>query len=228
MIVYFKNETADTIFIKLGKNDIKLKSGTRVSIDSETNRIQFSCQPDKISTFKVCKIVITKYNFILNAFYDVFINSENTEIRFFEKEVSGNHADNYTFIDIEADNILINSKNFKVADEIIAKSQIEDVNKKDEKLAKIASVFDVMQTICYIGIPALIIFIGVWYYANIKTALMIIIPLTVIGIVVGLIIKKLIGKFNNKLERLNGKYEDLYVNTDSLFDSKYILSIVSS
>ena len=88
-----------------------------------------------------------------------------------------------------------------------------------------------MQSICYIGIPALIILFGIWYFVDLKTALYVLIPLTVIGVIVGLLIKNIINKVNDKLDKINSKFDkksDKYVDINSFFDKSYIYSVLNN
>ncbi len=232
MIVYFNNKTANSLVLELNQDKILLKSGNRIKIDSETNRMQFNCYLNEGSKFKylpLSKSVIIEYSFILDSFYDVVFNQQICDIDLIQKQVRGNNLDCYTFIDLQFTSGNINDKEFCVIDELSAKNQLSTAQEKEAKLEKKLKIADIMQTVCYIGIPALIIFIGIWYFADIKTALCILIPLTIVTTVVGLLLKKLINKFNNKLDKINSKFEktnDKYVDVNSFFDKNYIRNVL--
>lgn len=226
MIVKFKNTTLNTVIIELKDDCIELKSGMEISVSSETDRIVFNCYSNQSSNFKTFKFLVLSYNFILNSSYDLLITAETVLINLVEKEIRGEHAETYKFIDVISDNISVVNNQFKIKDELYAKQQILNYEKQDKKATKIAKVFDILQSVCYIGLPAIIIFFGVWYYTNILTALYTIVPLSVISIIVGLLIKKLINKFNKKVEKLNTNNRDLYIDTRSYFEKEYIYSVV--
>ena len=99
------------------------------------------------------------------------------------------------------------------------------------KIEKISKIADVVQSICYIVIPASIIFFGIWYFTDLLTALYIIIPLSVIAVMVGLSLKYVINKFNNKLDKINSKFEksitDNYKSINSFFDKDYIYNVMN-
>lgn len=90
-------------------------------------------------------------------------------------------------------------------------------------------IIDALQTICYIGVPALIIFLGIWYFVDFKNAISVIIILGIVGIVIGLLLKKVISKFNNKIDKANARFDNAnqYVDTNSFFDRAYILSVLN-
>ncbi len=231
MIVNFKNETFDTIIIELGENHIEIKSGMKIRVDSETNRIKFNCYPNqysKFKTMKTIKFVVLNYNFILNVLYDISVKYEEAEIRLTEKEVKGDHAESYIFLNINDDCIEIVNREFKVKDEEKSKFQLADYKRRDEKASKYLKVFDVLQTICYVGIPCGILFFGVWYFADALTALYVTVLIAAVGLVAGLLIRKLIKKVTKKLDKL-GEYEnDLYVDTNSYFQNEYISNVINN
>ena len=223
MIIYFKNKTEKAIIIEFGNDKIRINGGKQIKIDSETNRMSFNCFLDETSTFKylpLTKSVIVEYDFVLNALYDLIFNSDVCEINLEVKQV---------FIDLHISDGNVNNKEFFVNDEITVKKQLYAVQQREAKLEKKFKVADIFQSICYIGIPAIIILFGVWYYLDLLTALCILIPLTIVSIIVGLIIKKAISKFSNKLDKLNSKFEkntNKYVNVNSFFDKSYIHSVL--
>lgn len=230
MIVNFKNTTLNTVIIELKDDCLELKSGMEISVNSETNRIAFNCYSNQSSNFKTLKFLILSYNFILNSSYDLLLNSETVFIQLVEKEIKGEHTETYKFIDVISDNISVIDNQFEIKDEAYDKQQILNYEKQEKKATKIAKVFDVLQSICYIGLPGIIIFFGVWYYSNILTALYIIVPLSAISIIVGLLIKKLINKFNKKLDEKidDNNVHALYIDTWSYFEKEYIYSVVRS
>ena len=116
-------------------------------------------------------------------------------------------------------------------DELLAKQQLYEARQREIKLEKRLKIVDVLQTICYIAIPALIILIGVWYFVDLKTALYILIPLSIVGVVIGLLLKKLINKFNDKLDKISLEYDkkpNEFIDTDLFFDKNYILDIIKN
>ena len=232
MIIYFKNKTEKAIIIEFGNDKIRINGGKQIKIDSETNRMSFNCFLDETSTFKylpLTKSVIVEYDFVLNALYDLIFNSDVCEINLEVKQVKGMNLDCYRFIDLHISDGNVNNKEFFVNDEITVKKQLYAVQQREAKLEKKFKVADIFQSICYIGIPAIIILFGVWYYLDLLTDLCILIPLTIVSIIVGLIIKKAISKFSNKLDKLNSKFEkntNKYVNVNSFFDKSYIHSVL--
>lgn len=234
MTVYFVNKTGKTVIIELGSNKIQLNDCEKITVDSETDEIQFSCYLDEISTFKylpLSKAVIIEYNFILNSLYDLTFHTDIGEVNFVQKQVKGNNLDWYKFVDLQLSNGNIKSQNFFVQDELLVKKQLSAVQKKEHKLEKRFRVIDILQSICYIGIPALIILFGIWYFVDLKTALYVLIPLTVIGVIVGLLIKNIINKVNDKLDKINSKFDkksDKYVDINSFFDKSYIYSVLNN
>lgn len=231
MIIYFKNETFDTIVIELGENHIEIKNGMKIRVDSETNRIKFNCYPNqysKFKTMKTIKFVVLDYNFILNVLYDISVKYEEAEIRLTEKEVKGDHAETYRFLNINDDCIEILNREFKVKDEEESKLQLADYKRRNEKAPKYLKVFDVLQTICYIGVPSGIIFLGVWYFADALTALYVTVLIAAIGLAAGLLIRNLIKKFTKKLNK-PGEYENnLYVDENSFFQNEYISNVINN
>lgn len=234
MIIYFNNKTVDSLVLELNQEKILLKSGDKIKTDSETNKIKFNCYLNECSKFKylpLSKSVIIEYSFILNSFYDVVFNQQVCEIDFIKKRVKGNNLDCYTFIDLQLNGGNINSKEFCVLDEISAKSQLLTIHKKEAKLEKKLKIVDIIQTVCYIGIPALIIFAGIWYFVDIKTALCILIPLTILAVAIGLLLKKAINRFNNKLDKINSKFQKANVEFDgvnSFLDKNYIRNVLNN
>ena len=73
-------------------------------------------------------------------------------------------------------------------DEASAKEQLAVAREKEIKLEKRLKIIDTLQTICYIGVPALIIFLGIWYFVDFKNAISVIIILGIVGIVIGLLL----------------------------------------
>lgn len=232
MIVNFKNTTLNTVIIELQDECIELKSGMEISVNSETNRIAFNCYSNQSSNFKTIKFVVFNYNYILNSSYDLLLNSETVFIKLVEKEIHGDHVETYKFIDVISDNISVIDNQFEIKDEAYAKQQILNYEKQEKKATKIVKVIDVLQSICYIGLPFGIIFFGVWYYSNILTALYIIVPLSVIAVIVGLLVRKILNKFNKKLDEIidddDKDKHDLYVDKWSYFEKEYIYSVVRS
>lgn len=231
MIVYFKNETSDTIIIELGENHIEIKSGMKIRVDSETNRIKFNCYLNQYSNFKTMKsikFVVLSYNFILNVLYDISVKCEEAEIRLTEKEVKGDHAETYRFLSINDDCIEILNKEFKVKDQEKSKLQLAEYRRRDERASKYLKVFDVLQIICYISVPCGILFFGAWYFADELTALYVTVLIAIIGLVAGLLLRNLIKKVNKKLDKL-GKYQNyLYVDTNSYFQNEYISNVINN
>lgn len=234
MTVYFINKTENTVIVELGNNKIKINNGKKIKVDSKTNRILFSCYTTENSTFKylpLTKSVILEYNFILNSLYELTFESDFYEINLVQKQVKGSNLERYKFIDLQLSSGNINRKEFCVQDELSIKNQLFAAREREKKLEKKLRIVDVMQSICYIGIPALIIFIGTWYISDFKTALYILIPLTIIGVTVGLLLKKVIGKFINKLDEINAKYENetnKFSDINSFFDKSYIYSVLNN
>lgn len=234
MIVYFNNKTANSLVLELNQDKIQLKSGEKIKFGSERNKMQFHCYLNENSEFKylpLSKSVITQYSFILNSFYDLIFDKDICEIDLVQKQIRGNNLECYTFIDLQFTGGKINNKEFYVLDELSAKKQLSASQEKEAKLEKKLKIADIMQTICYIGIPALIIFFGIWYFVDITTTLYIIFSLSIIAITVGLLLKKLINKFNNTLDKINSKFEkanDKYVDVNSFFDKNYICSVLSN
>lgn len=231
MIVYFKNETSDTIIIELGENHIEIKSGMKIRVDSETNRIKFNCYLNQYSNFKTMKsikFVVLSYNFILNVLYDISVKCEEAEIRLTEKEVKGDHAEKYRFLNINDDCLEILNKEFKVKDQEKSKLQLAEYRRRDERASKYLKVFDVLKIICYIGVPCGILFFGAWYFADELTALYVTVLIAIIGLVAGLLLRNLIKKVNKKLDKL-GKYQNyLYVDTNSYFQNEYISNVINN
>lgn len=230
MIVIFRNETSSPIILELGENIIEIKSGMQITADSDTARMQFNCYLNYDSQFKTMKFpsfVVLHYNFIVNSFYDVILKRDKTVIKFTEKEAKGDHSEKYRFLDINGDYFEILNKEFKVRDEEKSKLQLSEYRRRDEKATNVLRVFDVLQTICYVGVPGGILFFGTWYFANLLTALYVTVPTAIVGVLVGLLIRNLLKKVNNKLEKL-GEYEnDLYVDDDSYFQKEYILNVIN-
>lgn len=231
MTVFLINKTGKTVIVELNNDKIELNNDERINVNIETNSIRFNCYLNEISAFKylpLSKSVIVEYNFVLNSLYDLSIYNDNCEINFVQKQIKGNNLELYKFVDLQLSSDYINSKEFLVLDEMLAKKQLSVARKKEAKLEKRLRIIDILQTICYIGIPALIIFFGIWYFVDFITALCIIISLTIVGVVVGLLLKKIISKFNNKLDQYNSKFEKTnhYFDTNSLFDKDYILSVI--
>lgn len=234
MTVILINKTGKPVIVELNNDKIELNNNERISVSLETNNIRFNCFLNEISTFKylpLSKSVIVEYNFVLNSLYDLTIYNDNCEINFVQKQIKGDNLEWYKFVDLQFSSGYINNKEFFVQDEMLAKEQLSVAREKEIKLEKRLRIIDILQTICYIGIPALIIFLGIWYFVDFKTALVVIIPLTIIGIVIGLLLKKIISKFNNKLDQINSKFEktnDKYVDVNSFFDKNYINSILNN
>lgn len=235
MTVYFVNKTGKTVIVELNKDKFKLNNNEKISFNSETNELRFNCCLNEASTFKylpLSKSVIVEYSFVLNSLYDLTLCGNNCELEFVEKQIKGNNLELYKLVDLQLSaNCYVNSKEFYVADEAAAKKQLSVAREKEIKLEKRLKVFDILQDICYIGIPALIILIGIWYFVDFKTALGLMIPLTIVAVAIGLLLKKLIFKFNNKLEKFNSKSEkktNLYVNTNSFFNKEYILDLLKN
>ncbi len=233
MTVNLINKTGKTVIIEFNNEKFKLNNNERISFSSETNKIRFNCYLNETSTFKylpLSKSVIIEYSFVLNSLYDLTLCEDNCELEFVEKQIKGNNLELYKFVDLQLlNNCYVNSKEFFVLDETSAKKQLSIAREKEIKLEKRLKLFEILQDICYVGVPALIILIGIWYFVDLRTALSIMIPLTIVAIAIGLLLKKLISKFNNKLEQINSKSEkktNLYVDTNSFFDKEYILDIV--
>lgn len=232
MTVILINKTGKPVIVELNNDKIELNNNERINVSLETNNIRFNCFLNEISTFKylpLSKSVIVEYNFVLNSLYDLTIYNDNCEINFVQKQIKGNNLELYKFVDLQLSSGYINNKEFFVQDEMLAKEQLSVAREKEIKLEKRLRIIDILQTICYIGIPALIIFLGIWYFVNFKTALGVIIPLTIIGIVIGLLLKKIISKFNNKLNQINSKFDKTtqYIDTNSFFDKDYILNVLN-
>ncbi len=232
MTVILINKTGKPVIVELNNDKIELNNNERINVSLETNNIRFNCFLNEISTFKylpLSKSVIVEYNFVLNSLYDLTIYNDNCEINFVQKQIKGDNLELYKFVDLQLSSGYINNKEFFVQDEMLAKEQLSVAREKEIKLEKKLRIIDILQSICYIGIPALIIFLGIWYFVNFKTALGVIIPLTIIGIVIGLLLKKIISKFNNKLDQINSKFDKTtqYIDTNSFFDKDYILSVLN-
>lgn len=232
MTVILINKTGKPVIVELNNDKIELNNNERINVSLETNNIRFNCFLNEISTFKylpLSKSVIVEYNFVLNSLYDLTIYNDNCEINFVQKQIKGDNLELYKFVDLQLSSGYINNKEFFVQDEMLAKEQLSVAREKEIKLEKRLRIIDILQSICYIGIPALIIFLGIWYFVNFKTALGVIIPLTIIGIVIGLLLKKIISKFNNKLDQINSKFDKTtqYIDTNSFFDKDYILSVLN-
>lgn len=234
MTIILINRTGTSVTVELNNDKIELNNNERIDVDIKTNNIRFNCFLNESSTFKhlpLSKSVIVEYNFVLNSAYDLTVYNDNCEINLVKKQIKGDNLEQYRFVDLQFSSGCIKYKEFFVQDEMLAKEQLSVARKKEIKLEKRLRIIDILQTICYIGIPALIIFLGLWYYIDFKTALIVIIPLSIIGIVIGLLLKKIISKFNNKLDKINSKFEkanDKYVDVNSFFDKNYINSILNN
>lgn len=232
MTIILINETGKTVIIELNDEKFELNNGERINVNTEVSNIRFNCFLNELSAFKylpLSKSVIVEYDFVLKSLYELTIFNDNCEIRLLQKQMKGNNLELYKFVDLQLSSGHINNKDFFVQDEISAKKELSAAREKEIKLEKKLRITDIFQTVCYIGIPALIIFLGIWHFVNFKTALSIIIPLTVIGIAIGLLLKKIISVFNNKLDRINSKFEktNKYVDINSFFDKDYILSVIN-
>lgn len=234
MTVYFINKAENTVIVEIENEKTKINDGEKIKVDIKTNRILFSCYTTEDSTFKylpLTKSVILEYNFILNSLYDLTFENGICEIKLVQNQVKGSNLERYKFIDLQFRGGNINRKEFCVQDELTARNQLLAARKREIKLEKKLKIADVMQSICYIGIPALIILFGIWYFSDLKTALCVLIPLTTIGITVGLILRKVINKFNNKSDKINFKYgnkTNKYVDFNSFFDKSYIYSVLNT
>lgn len=229
MIVNLKNNTAGTIFIALGGAPIEIKSGMAIRVDSETNRLQFHCYPNRYSTFKTPKFpgfIVLEHNFVLTAFYDILLKDEITELEFTEKQAKGDHAETYCFLAINPGRFEVKDRAFQVKDEKDARSQLLQYRQKDEKAAKRLKVLDILQTICYVGVPGCILFFGIWHFVDLLTALYITVPVAIVGVLAGLLIKKLLAKVNKKINKFTQDSNDLYVDTDSYFQKEYIFNVI--
>lgn len=231
MTVFLINKTGKTVIVELNNDKIELNNDESINVNIETNSIRFNCYLNEFSSFKylpLSKSVIVEYDFVLNSLYDLSLHNDNCKINFVQKQIKGNNLESYKFVDLQLSSGYINSKEFLVQDEMLAKKQLSVAREKEVKLEKRLRIIDILQTICYIGIPALIIFFGIWYFVDFITALGIIIPLTIVGVVIGLLLKKIISKFNNKLEQLDSKFEKTnhYIDTNAFFDKDYILSVM--
>lgn len=234
MTVYFINKTGKTVIVELGVNTIALNDSEKINIDCKTDKMCFNCYVKENSTFKYLPLsnsVIVEYNFVLNSLYELTLYNDICEIYLVQKKVKGNHLEWYKYVDLQLDNANVNSREFFVQDELSAKNELAYAHEKEIKLEKRLRIIDIFQTTCYIGIPALIILLGIWYFADLKIALTILIPLTVVGIIVGLTIKKILSKFNNKLDKINSKFEknqNEYVDINLFFNKSYIYNVVNN
>lgn len=232
MITHFINNTEKTIIIELRNQKLELNSGDKIQISTETNNLIFNCYLKDKSSFKYLpfsKSVIIEYNFILNSLYNLTLYNDVNEINFLLKTAKGNNLDWYKFVDLQISDGVINSKDFSVQDELSARNELSSAQGKEQKLNRKLKIIDVLQSVCYIGIPAFIIFFGIWYFADFKTALSILVPLAIIGTLIGLLIKKIINKFNNKLDKINSKFENeskKNIDINLFFDKSYIDSII--
>ena len=234
MTVYFINESENTVIAELGNDRIKINNENQIKVECETNQMRFNCYLDEKSAFKfmpLSKSVIIEYNFVLNSLYNLTFDNDECEVKFVPKQIKGNNLDCYKFIDLQISNGNINGKEFSVLDESSAKQQLIAARKKEIKLENKLKVIDILHSVCYVGIPGLIIFFGLWYYVDLKTALYVVIPLIIVATAIGLILKKVINRFNNKLDKFNSKFEkgtDKFVDFNSFFDKNYILSVLNN
>lgn len=233
MTVYFINKTKQTVIVELGGNKITLNNDEKINIDCKTDKMCFNCYLKENSTFKYLPLsnsVIIEYNFVLNSLYELTLCNDFCEIYLIHKKVKGNNLEWYKYIDLQLNDANVNYKEFSVQDELSAKKELAYAREKEVKLEKKLKIIDILQTVCYIGIPALIILLGIWYFADLKTALTILIPLTFVGVFVGLTIKKILNKFNNKLEKINSQFEkkdNEYIDIHSFFNKNYIYNVVN-
>lgn len=126
---------------------------------------------------------------------------------------------------------MVSNKEFCVKDELLAKNQLFSAREKEMKLEKKLKVVDIFQTVCYVGIPALIIFFGIWRFVDLKTAVLILIPLMAVGIAIGLLLRKTMNKFNKKLDKMNSKFEkgnEKFIDFNSFFDKNYIYDVLNN
>lgn len=233
MIIYFSNKTEKSVILELNNDKIELKKDERIKVDSETNRMMFNCYCNENSSFKylpLSKSVIVEYNFILNSLYDLIFSQDICEINLVQKQVRGNNLEWYNFIDLQLSGGMVNNKEFRVKDELSAKNQLSSAREKEMKLEKKLKAADIFQTVSYVGIPALIIFFGIWHFVDLKTAVLILIPLIAVGIAIGLLFRKMINKFNNKLDKMNSKFEkenEKFIDFNSFFDKNYIYDVLN-
>lgn len=233
MMVYITNKAGKTIIVELGSEKFKLNNGDKIEVDCKTEKMRFSCCLNENSTFKylpLSKSVIFEYNFVLNSEYELTLYNDICEINLVQKRVKGNNLEWYKFIDLQLSNGTIDSKEFFIQDELSAKNQLASAHEKEVKREKRLKVINVLQSVCYIGIPALIILFGIWYFVDLKTALSILIPLIVIGVIVGLAIRRILKKVNKKLDKINSKLENSsseYTDFNSFFNKSYIYSVVN-
>ena len=216
MTVYFINESENTVIVELGNDRIKINNENQIKVECETNQMRFNCYPDEKSAFKfmpLSKSVIIEYNFVLNSLYNLTFDNDECEVKFVPKQIKGNNLDCYKFIDLQISNGNINGMEFSVLDESSAKQQLIAVRKKEIKLENKLKVIDILQSVCYVGIPGLIIFFGLWYFVDLITALYVVIPLIIVATAIGLILKKGTDKF---------------VDFNSFFDKNYILSVLNN
>lgn len=231
MTVILINKTDKRVIVELNNNKFELNNNEKINISLETNNIQLNCFSDEISTFKylpLSKSVIVEYDFVLAALYELTLYN-NCEITLVQKQIKGDNLELYKFVDLQLNNGCVNNKAFYVQDEASAKEQLAVAREKEIKLEKRLKIIDALQTICYIGVPALIIFLGIWYFVDFKNAISVIIILGIVGIVIGLLLKKVISKFNNKIDKANSRFDNVnqYVDTNSFFDRAYILSVLN-
>ncbi len=231
MMICFTNKTKEQITIEFKESKIELESFKRINADSDTNRIHFNCSFNESSTLKhlpLFESIIICYNFIVKSSYNLAIDGNYCEIDLIQKQVKGKHLENYKFADIVLRSGNIKNKAFYVQDELLLKEQLSCAQKRESKINKVFKILNILQSVCNIGIPTLIIFFGLWYFANFQTALLVIIPLTVTAVLIGLLLKYIINKLNRKSDKFNSKSEiDLYVNTDSFFNKDYIYSVLN-
>lgn len=231
MTVILINKTDKRVIIELNNNKFELNNNEIINISLETNNVQLNCFSDEISTFKylpLSKSVIVEYDFVLASLYGLTLYN-NCEITLVQKQIKGDNLELYKYVDLQLNNGCINNKAFYVQDEASAKEQLAVAREKEIKLEKRLKIIDALQTICYIGVPALIIFLGIWYFVDFKNAISVIIILGIVGIVIGLLLKKVISKFNNKIDKANARFDNVnqHVDTNSFFDRAYILSVLN-
>lgn len=230
MTVSMENKTPHTVMIELGGDRTEIKSGMKIRADCKADRLDFNCYincDSEFKTMKFPKFVVLHYNFSLSTYYDLLLKRDEAKISFVIKEVKGDHLETYKFLDVDGDFFEILTKDFKVKDEEKAKLQLAGYQKREDRASKYVKVYDVLQSICYVGVPGGILFFGIWYLTNLWMALYVTVPVAVVGVLVGLFIKYILNKFVKKLDKLAGTENDLYVDTNSYFQKEYILNIMN-
>lgn len=229
------NNTESIVYLLIDDRRYLVNINATVFIESSDNSFDISCYPDKSSDFKVLpltKSVVYEYNFILRTQCCITFgqNIENGFISLQMKKSKGDHLESYECIKIVS-NGEISSEKYRIQDEVCAKEKLSILRKKEQKIENRLKIIDVIQSALYVGIPVLILLLGVWRITNFIIALEVLVPLLLISVSVAFLIKFLIGKIGYKLDKhikKNEKNTENYKNINSFFDESYILNVLNS